>query len=51
LAIDKWQNVNLNGFKTKYSKDESFKMLVKKLIALAVPIEYIIEACNLIKDT
>jgi hypothetical protein len=46
-----WKNVNLNGFKTKYSKDESFKMFVKKLIALAVvPIEYVIEACNLIKD-
>jgi hypothetical protein len=51
LAIDKWQNVNLNGFKTKYSKDESFKILVKKFIALAAPIEYIIEAYNLIKDT
>ena len=47
-----WKNINLNGFKTKYSQDEVFKLYVKKLISLAiVPVSDVPEAFELINTT
>ena len=45
-----WRNVNIFGFKTKYSKDDAFKLFVKKLIALAlVPLD--LEAVTISKSS